>query len=121
MIGIIEAFVREYIMQKDLPGIGANVYLERPEEAPDRYILIEKTGSGREELLDSAVLAVQSLSRNRMYEAAETNERVKAALLAMPEETEVFSCELNTDYNYTNTETKEYRYQAVFQIDYRIR
>ena len=31
---------------------------------------------------------------------------------------DVISCKLNSDYNYTDKETKRYRYQAVFDIRY---
>ena len=31
---------------------------------------------------------------------------------------DVISCKLNSDYNYTDEETKRYRYQAVFDIRY---
>ena len=34
-------------------------------------------------------------------------------------ETNVFRCELNGDYNFTDTETKRYRYQAVFDLTYK--
>ena len=44
---------------------------------------------------------------------------VVEAMEAMAETVDgVYSCKLNSDYNFTNTETREYRYQAVFNLYY---
>lgn len=51
-----------------------------------------------------------------MYLAAELNEKVKSAMDEIVELDEVTRCELNSDYNYTDTSRKKYRYQAVFDI-----
>jgi hypothetical protein len=53
-----------------------------------------------------------------MYKTAVLNEMVKKAMEDIIEIDAVSRCELNTDYNYTDTETKRYRYQAVFDIVY---
>ena len=53
-----------------------------------------------------------------LFEAAELNERVKAAmddLILLPD---IFSAKLDSDYNFTDTATKQYRYQAVYNITY---
>ena len=46
------------------------------------------------------------------------NEAVKAAVEAAIELPEISSVQLNSDYNYTDTATKRYRYQAVFDFVY---
>ena len=43
---------------------------------------------------------------------------IKNALESIVYETEIASAKLNSDYNYTNTQTKEYRYQAVYEFTY---
>ena len=53
-----------------------------------------------------------------MYKAAELNEKVKAAMERLIELDSVSKCELNTDYNFTDTDKKQYRYQAVFDVVY---
>ncbi len=53
-----------------------------------------------------------------MYEAAVLNEEVKEAVEGMITLDEVSKVSLNSDYNFTDTTTKEYRYQAVFDINY---
>ncbi|OOV85805.1 hypothetical protein BTA35_0216720, partial [Oceanospirillum linum] len=53
-----------------------------------------------------------------MYEAAVLNEAVKETVEGMIELDEISKIKLNSDYNYTDTTTKEYRYQAVFDMNH---
>ena len=93
------------------------VYMERPPEEPKSYVLIEKTGSSAGNYIESATLAVQSYAAS-MYDAAVLNERVKAAMEGSIERPDISRCDCNSDYNYTDTTKKKYRYQAVFDIVY---
>ena len=114
---MIEASIRAYLAAALNP---VPVLLEVPERVPDRYILIERTGGARENLLWSSTFAVQSISAASLYDAAALCESATAALLEA-DIPEVSDIRLNSTYNYTNQnlssrKTKEYRYQAVFQI-----
>lgn len=93
-------------------------YPEVPELPESEYIVIEKTGSGRSDCIDRATIAVKSCSHISLLRAAEINESVKEAMDALPENPEIFRSALNGDYNYTDTETKTYRYQAVYDITF---
>ena len=53
-----------------------------------------------------------------MYEAAKLNEQLKEVVERLIELNEISNVSLNSDYNFTDTETKEYRYQAVFDINH---
>ena len=113
---IIEAEVIQYLIDKGLAD-GA-VYAERPDKPEKTYILVQKTGSGRVNHINQAMVAIQSITTGRLINAAKLNEAVKEAMEQMPDEADVFKVQLNSDYNYTNTTTKEHRYQAVFNIYY---
>ena len=52
----------------------------------------------------------------QMGEAAALNERVKTAMENAIALDEIVRVTLNSDYNYTNTASKRYRYQAVFDV-----
>ena len=93
------------------------VLLEVPEEPPAKYIVVRKTGSDVENHIYEATLAIQSYAPS-LYEAIVLNGRVLAAMDDMSPANGVFSAKLNSDYEYTDTSTKEYRYQAVFQVYY---
>ena len=53
-----------------------------------------------------------------MYEAAILNEKMKDAINDITDLDSVSSAKLNSDYNYTDTARKKYRYQAVFDFVY---
>jgi len=90
-------------------------YMEEP-EGVDTFILLEKTGSSLSNYVYAATFAIQSYATS-LYEAAELNEKVKAAMLAIADELNTVSkCSLNSDYNYTDTTKKRYRYQGVYDI-----
>lgn len=94
------------------------VYPEVPEAPPAEYIIIEKTGGRIKDHICSAVIAIRSVSTVSLHRAAMINEEVKTAMdgiLVLPE---IFRASLNSDYNFTNVQTKEYRYQAVYDMTY---
>ena len=96
-------------------ALTASVYMEKPETAPSEYVLLEKTGSDKNNRLNSSTFAFQSYSTS-MYKAALLNELVKSAVESLIALNEIASVKLNSDYNYTDTTTKQYRYQAVYDI-----
>ena len=114
---MIEIIVLNHLLAKNL-SVGQNVSMEVPVNPPDKYIVIEKTGSGKTDYLNRASFAVQSIAKTSLADAAELNVEVIAAMETLNEHPAVYASNLNSDYNYTNTETKEYRYQAVFDIYY---
>ena len=90
------------------------VYMEQPEVLTN-YVLLDQTGSSKHEHITTTIIAVQSYGAS-LYEAMRLNEEVKAAVEDFVELDEVTKVELETDYNFTNTATKQYRWQAVFDI-----
>lgn len=108
---MIEVILKNYMDSV----LSVPVYMEKPTTAPAKYVLMEKTGSGRSNQLDSSTFAFQSYA-DSLYEAALLNQKVKAAAGSLVALDEVASVRLNSDYNFTDTATKQYRYQAVFDI-----
>lgn len=84
---------------------------------PEAYVIFEKTSSAKQNYASSATFAFQSYAPT-LYEAASLNEKVKETVESMINLDEISGIHLNSDYNYTDTQTKEYRYQAVFDINY---
>ena len=108
---MIELLILEFLKEKlDVP-----VYLERPNLFVENFVFFEKTGSGRKNYLNNSTFAFQSYG-STLYEAASLNERVKQSLFDMETLNEISKVKLNSDYNFTDTELKQYRYQAVFDI-----
>lgn len=108
---MIEKTIYDFMNTKiDVP-----CYMMRPETIPDTYVVIEKTGGSKENHLIRSTVAFQSYAPT-LAQAAELNEAVKAAAEELVELDDITASRYNTDYNFTNTATKQPRYQAVFDV-----
>ena len=90
------------------------VRMEAPEQTTG-YVLIDQTGSSRTNHIITTTFAIQSYGAS-LYDAMVLNDEVKDAMVGFAELDEITRVELETDYNYTNTATKQYRWQAVYLI-----
>ena len=116
---MIETIVRDYLVSQNISGIGNNVKFQVPENPPSEYLIIQKTGSRRDNRIDRAMIAIRSVSRTSYETAAQLNDAVREAMFSMADRCpEIYRCELNSDGDNTDTDTKEYRYQAVFNLFY---
>ena len=109
---MIETVLLDYLNNANL---SAKVYMEQPKDKPEAFFILEKSGGGQTDHISESDFIVQSYGRT-LYEAACMNEEVKAVMLRANTLNEVSAVELNSDYNYTNAESKSYRYQAIFVV-----
>lgn len=112
---MIEKVVLDYLAEHlDVP-----VYMQEPANArPDdsnSFVVIEKTGSGEENHLYTATLAIQSYGPT-LYDAARLNELAKACMDAIIELDGIAESQLQSDYVFNKVSTKQPRYQAVYDI-----
>ena len=110
---IIEEIILNFLSEK----VNIPVLTEKQKkDNPKQYYLIEKTGGTTNNHIKRSTITIQSYG-NSLYEASIFNEQVKYQMeynaIALEQ---IVSVSLNSDYNYTDTTTKEYRYQAVFDI-----
>lgn len=128
---IIEETLIAYLSTA-LHDSGYPVYAMTPkQDVPRNYIVIDKTGSTHFNGIDRATIALQSISSDSLMKAVEINEDAKKLMIGDPSDpdpekkvgfrsiTDVFGVHLQTDYNFTNTATKQFRYQAVYEINYK--
>jgi len=110
---MIEEIIRNY-----LTGAGVTAYMEIPEGGgTPPFVIIERTGGGEENHIRSATIAIQSYA-DTLYGAAQLNEQVKALMDDITLLPQISACDLNSDYNFTDTTKKQYRYQAVYDLVY---
>lgn len=109
---MIEKIVLDYLSE----NLKVKVFMEEPETPPESYVLIDRT-NGDDELVTEATIALQSYG-NSLLEACKLNEEVKRVMRDIVKLNPITKCKLDTDYNFTDTETKRYRYQAVFNLVY---
>ena len=106
----------EEILLNYLSGcLSVPVYTEESDDMPERYVLIDKTGGGGNAYMKEATVAIQSYAES-LCEAATLNEQVKEKMYMIIELDNISKCSLNSDYEYTDTSRKKYRYQAVFDF-----
>lgn len=108
---MIEKIVLDYLNGK----LTVTAYAEEKKDMPEEYILIEKTGGGGNSCIRNATLAIQSFSASK-FGAAKLNEKVEEAMENIIELDDISKCTLNSDYDYTDTARKKYRYQSVYDI-----
>ena len=90
------------------------VGMEPPEELTD-YVIVEQIGSSRNNHIVTTTYAIKSYGAS-LYEAMFLNERIKAVMNDFTSLNLITRVELETDYNFTDTATKQYRWQAVYDI-----
>lgn len=110
---MIEKIILDYLSQK----LQVHCGMERPAKEPASFVVVEKTGESCTNQIHTAILAVQSYGET-MYQAASLNQEVKEAMSEASALPEIAAVRLNSDYNFTDTATKRYRYQAVFDVTY---
>ena len=112
---MIEITIKQFLESK----LSVPVLLEQPKDKASQFVVIERTGGAQKNKIPSAIFTIQSYGKT-MQDAAELNELVKNWMLdgneGLVTENEVVSVNLNSDYNFTDTTTKQYRYQAVYDI-----
>lgn len=109
---MIESVIIKYL-NDNLTDIKA--YMEEPEKASGQYVVIEKTGSRTTDKITSSTFAIQSYGAS-LLDACLVNDMVKEWMDKIVILPEIGSCRLNSDYNWTDTTKKKYRYQAIFDI-----
>lgn len=112
---MIEKVILDYMHSR-----GFRAYMEIPKDTPSHlypFLVIEKTGASRQNRITTSTLAFQSYAES-LYEAAAFNEQVKAAVEDSVMCREITRAAFQNDYNFTDTTTKRYRYQAVYDISH---
>ena len=98
----------EVIVKKFLDGtLDVPSFFEHEPDMPESYVILEKTGSGGSDYVHSATFAFQSYALS-----------LKKAVENLITVNEISGVHHNSDYNFTDTDTKQYRYQAVYDINY---
>lgn len=108
---MIEVIVKEHLEQQ----LQVPVYMEYPKNAPARFVVLKKSDSSREDLIDAAMFVADSYAES-MYEAARLNAQVVAALDALADLDSIGKSERGGDYAFFDTANKRHRYQAVQTI-----
>lgn len=110
---MIEKEVLDYLTDK----LNCNVYLEEPDNEERTYIVISKSSDYIIDHLNFATIDFYIYS-DTLYNTSLFSEEVKRVMMNIIELNNISNVELNSLYNFTDTEKKKYRYFADFDIVY---
>lgn len=96
-------------------AVGVAACGDVPEDRPDEFLTVERTGGSRSYGIDTATVAVQCWSTSRAA-ACELAHRVDAALPSLIGEGGVFGVERDSLYNFPDEEGGTARYQIVATV-----
>lgn len=96
-------------------NLSISPYFEVPANPPGKFIIIERTGGRADDHLLRSTFAFRSYAPT-LAEAAALDEIVVDIVNKSVQQKEITQAKLNSHYNYTDTSTKKYRYQAVFDF-----
>ena len=110
---MIETLIIEYLSGALSP---VKVTAEEPDNLVGKHVVIEKTGSSITDHIKTSTIAIKSYGSS-LYEALVLNAQVKNAMDGFEfDSSKISAVELDTDYNFSDTAKKRYRYQAVFTV-----
>jgi hypothetical protein len=113
---MIEKIIYDYL--NSLEELPVKTYTEVPETRPSRFYLIEKTGETITDRIRTATIAIKAHG-DSLYDAIDLNNKVITAMLdGLISLDRISGVKLNSDYNFTDTTTKTYRYQSVYVVTY---
>lgn len=111
---MIEIITKEYLKSK----LNVPVYVgEKPSKKPSEYIVIQVIDGGRINMIDAVTFNFESYSTT-LLKAAELNQKVKQAMYDIVELDNVSSSKCGGGGQNIDTATKEYCYEAVFNLIY---
>lgn len=96
-------------------GTNYEVYSTIPEDPPEAFLIVDKTGSSFSNHISRDTIAVQSYGRTKL-EAEEMNELVKELMLNYVGDNQIGNVQLNSDYSFPDLAEKRPRFQAVFEV-----
>lgn len=97
--------------------MSAPAFTDKPKkDIPDEYFVFEKTGGSFKDHINVSNIALQAYAKTR-YKASKLIDDANAAMLyELIKRDEISDVEMNSTGSFTDTTTKEYRYQSVFVI-----
>ncbi|MCM1172077.1 MAG: hypothetical protein NC393_08105 [Clostridium sp.] len=107
---LIEKLIMEYFVDA-----GITAYPEEPEDAPAKYVTIEKTGGSCKNFLHTSKVLLNVYAES-MYKTAEYLETVKEVMNGLVNNPDISSISLEDNGNGMDEVRKRYRYQAVYTI-----
>lgn len=106
---MIEKKIRDYLEE----ALDVQVLVEHMKRDPYSFVIFEKTGGYIKNTIHHSTFAFQSYGET-LAEALKLNNKLIDYMMIF----EDANVKLNSNYNFTDTSTKKYRYQAILELIY---
>lgn len=110
---MLEVTIKQFLETR----VNVPVYLEVPADAAKEYYAIERVGGSEDEKIFHSSVTIESVGKS-LYSAALMDENLYNIMCDLPTMPDVSSINLNSHYNATDTERKQYKYKALFDINH---
>lgn len=110
---MIESIIIYYL--NNMAELSAPAYAEIQKESPKEFFIVENTGTSLKDHIETTTLAVRSYAQS-MERAAVMAYEIDAVLQNIIELDEIAGVKRNSISNFTDPNTKQYRYQGVYVI-----
>lgn len=107
----VEEAVRNWLL-----AMGYEAYVRVPKDRPQRFVTVERTGGGVENMVDHPLIAVQTWAQTQAEAEEDANAIRMVALVGLLPEG-VHSMRVNSGpYKFYDDESMQPRYQTVFDV-----
>lgn len=107
--------IENYLIEHIEANTETPVYVFVPEVMPNEFFVIDRTGTARDNHIETVTVAIQSYARTA-ERAAELIEEMVEIMDTLTDGPGVSACRLDNVYMFTDTTRNRPRYQAVFDI-----
>ena len=111
---MIEDYTLRYLSAQ-LDGVPGAI--GQPSPLPPTCFAIKKTDAETANLIPTDTISIYAYAPSE-YEAAQLNERIKRAMLAMAGQDAICNVAFYTDFSDDDTEYKVPRYQSIYNVTY---
>lgn len=111
---MIEDYTLRYLSAQ-LDGVPGAI--GQPSPLPPTCFAIKKTDAETTDMIPTDTLSIYAYAPSE-YEAAQLNERIKQAMLAMAGQDAICNVAFYTDFSDDDTEYKVPRYQSIYNVTY---
>lgn len=107
---MIETKILDYLTQKTDVFVGVEMPGDKSE-----FVLLEKIGRKKRDWIITDAFMFQSYAGS-LARVIEIDEAVQEAMDKFAETPGISACRLSSNYNFTDTRYKKYRYQCTYEI-----
>ena len=112
----IEVTVYKYLKDwLSINGQDTKVYTEYPSNPPASFFVVDLIGTSGSVFVYDTTVAIQAWSASKLG-AATMMEQIKRAMVDIISQDRIIRCDLQSMYPFPDMDSKQYRYQAVFEL-----